>query len=147
MRIRTHCAWGVVALSATLLCSCGRQKAETTQESPVGGEKHTTLTAVPVYTNIEAYINNYAYGPSSGGQTSWSNAYPTQVVMTTTLRWDGKDYTFELEYKGSEPKKDHYRANITCDGSTGFTGPLTYEGAEIEVWRDNKVRVGLRPKQ
>jgi len=63
--------------------------------------------------------------------------------------WNGTKYAMELQYKGSELGKDVYVANITRDGTavTAADMTLTYDGTDIEIWRDNRVRIGLRPRE
>lgn len=134
---------------ALLLSACG----------PVAQDVETTVMEgavlewlAPVHRNLEFYVNNHSLGSTQGG-TSRPNV---------SLLWEGRKqdkgsisygyegepvHLIEYQYKGTLLGQDHYEIRVSYPAGTGvesFTRTYPYEGVEIEFWKGEEWRMGMR---
>ena len=108
--------------------------------------------APPEHQKIALYINQYKLGPHQGAalRPNLSNWKPQvkQKFSATTNQEGQPPYSATLEYLGHKPDADIYSVTIThpaSGGTTTFTKEIRFSGSDIEIFRDDHYRIGLRP--
>ena len=108
----------------------------------------------PRDTHIELYINQYALGPNQGAilRPNFSNwTAESRTKNTASTNQEGKQpYSATLQYLGRKPDADVYSVTISFPRNGSFkttTQELHYSGSDVEIWRDDQYRIGLRPSK
>ena len=108
--------------------------------------------APPSNKHIELYINQYALGPNQGAilRPDYSNwTAESKIKNAASTNQEGKPpYSATIQYLGRKPDADVYSLTISFPrdgGSETFTQEVQYYGSDVEIWRDDQYRIGLRP--
>ncbi|MFT5107177.1 MAG: beta-lactamase regulating signal transducer with metallopeptidase domain [Pseudoalteromonas tetraodonis] len=101
---------------------------------------------VPANQSLEVFLNEHTASEFKGS-----------IYRPNLSDWDdedayfkcGTEYQVEIRYKGTKSGKDYYLLKITHpqgDGVRTIPKRLIYEGAEVEVFRDDEYRICIRPR-
>jgi hypothetical protein len=104
-------------------------------------------TFSPVHTNLLVYFTG------EGGRAIGEPGLKDLKVVVPRWEWtfkeDDRAYSATLDYKGSEGGKDFYLVTLTAPpGAVEVPAPaeIAYDGRQIELWSDSKVRINIRPR-
>jgi len=143
---------------AIAMTACSRQ-------SPVANEQDLAELSIPETTVAEKkaapstkapplaweiYINKYAISPTNGciSRSGKGPRDPNSAVTSqTTTCGDTGGPLYEVKVEIPDEKENHYSISITHPidgGRMTFTRDVIFKGEEIEFYRDDKWRIGIR---
>jgi hypothetical protein len=102
---------------------------------------------VPANQSLEIFRNDYEASEFKGHITR-PNLYDWDYAGAY-FKCGSEGYQVELHYKGTNSGKDYYRLKITYPENGAVRAiekRLIYDGVGVEVFRDNKYRICIRPR-
>lgn len=104
---------------------------------------------VPANQSLEVFLHEYK-APEIKGHRASPNLSDWDFEGASFGNGLGNQgYAVQLHYKGTKSGKDYYELEITHpegDGSGTMNRRLIYEGAGVEVFRDDKYRICIQPR-
>ena len=123
------------------------------REDPSTPDTSSLEWVQPRHPRFEVYINQYSLSPTQGviGRPNFEAWSPNvQDIHTFSTNQEGEPpYAAKIEYKGTAPDGDHYLITISHPAQNNMeTIALSkiYNGAEIELFKDDEYRIGIRPR-
>ena len=124
------------------LLSCSER--EITQEAVAD----RLLRSAPNYPNVQFYIHE-AEHQGAYSTPIWEMEHDVGVSFSTRLQGE-PEYALKADFLGASESSDVYSVTVTLpeeSGSESFTREIEYQGQEIELWRGETYKIGLRPKK
>ncbi len=104
---------------------------------------------VPANQSLEVFLHEYEAPEIKGHRASPNLSDWDFEGATFGSSLGNQGYAVQLHYKGTKSGKDYYDLKITHpegDRSGTMTRRLIYEGAGVEVFRDERCRICIQPR-